>query len=80
MTVYVDNAYIKYGRMTMCHMVADTKEELDEMADRIGVRRKWRQASRIVHYDICKSKRELAVKLGAVEITTRQLVRILPPG
>lgn len=40
MTVYVDNALIPYGRMQMSHMIADTEEELHQMADDIGVKRK----------------------------------------
>lgn len=38
--VYVDNFESSYGRMIMCHMIADTKEELLEMVDKIGVARK----------------------------------------
>ena len=54
----------------MCHMVADTESELHEMAGRIGVARKWYQGD---HYDIALSKRAIAVSLGAVEITWREL-------
>jgi hypothetical protein len=69
MTVYVDSMKASFGRMTMCHMIADDEDELHAMADRIGVARKWHQ---INHYDICMSKRKLAVAAGAVEITFRQ--------
>lgn len=73
MTVYVDNMHEfpigKYKRMKMCHMVADTLIELDEMAEKIGINRKWFQGD---HYDICKSKRELAINNGAKEITMRE--------
>lgn len=41
MSVYVDAAIHPCGRMKMCHMMADTRPELVEMADRIGVARKW---------------------------------------
>jgi hypothetical protein len=60
--------------MLMCHMLADTDEELFEMVDKIGVRRKWHQAppKHDSHFDISKGKRELAVKAGAVQITLRQ--------
>jgi len=71
MAVYVDAPIHKFGRMVMCHMIADTPTELHSMADRIGVDRKWfqRQAS-FPHYDIAKSKRSLAVRFGAVELAT----------
>lgn len=40
MAVYVDDMYIiplgQFGNMKMSHMIADTKEELLEMADKIG--------------------------------------------
>ena len=80
MTVYVDDMLASYGRMKMCHMIADTEEELHAMADKIGVHRKWYQGppkTRHMHYDIALSKRELAIKNGAVEITQKQTVCIL---
>jgi hypothetical protein len=43
MTVYVDDVAHAFGRMKMCHMWADTLDELLAMADRIGVQRKWLQ-------------------------------------
>ena len=78
MTVYVDDMHLsemgQFGRMKMCHMIADTDEELHAMAARIGVARRWFQKpgtwSR--HYDIAMSKRALAVAAGAVEVTMRQ--------
>jgi len=75
MTVYVDDMRAKFGRLVMCHMVADTEAELHAMADRIGVDRKWYQyphKSRYPHYDIALSKRALAVAAGAVEISQRE--------
>lgn len=78
MSVYVDEPIWPFGRMLMCHMIGDTREELDRMADTIGVQRKWIQypGTTREHYDICKSKRVLAVKAGAVEVTARDLVRL----
>ncbi len=74
MTVYIDDMHKapigKFRRMKMSHMIADTEEELHAMADKIGVARKWYQGD---HYDICMSKRTLAVQLGAREITMKQL-------
>lgn len=74
MAVYVDAAVWPYGRMIMCHLLADTEEALHMMADRIGVSRRWFQHRRYPHYDICKAKRALAVKYGAKEINRRQFV------
>lgn len=72
MSVYVDNARLAYRRMKMCHMVADTLEELHQMADTIGIRRKWFQAhGHVPHYDISLSKREAAIRNGAVELNQR---------
>lgn len=75
MTVYVDDMRAPYGRMVMCHMLADTDDELHAMAKRIGVARKWWQSPARTsgsHYDIALTKRAAAVKAGAVEITYRQ--------
>lgn len=79
MAVYVDPAEWPYRSMIMCHMLADTDEELHAMADRLGINRKWFQKAGTSHrhYDICKSKRALAVKYGAIEITRQQLARML---
>lgn len=78
MSVYVDDMAAPFGNMVMCHMWADTNEELLAMADAIGVQRKWIQGHQElsfgkhknaswVHFDIAKSKRALAVKAGAIE-------------
>jgi len=76
--VYVDNFKAKYGRMIMCHMIADTQTQLLEMADKIGVQRKWIQdfSTPREHFDIALSKRELAVKEGAKQITMIELGRM----
>ncbi|NOU05310.1 MAG: DUF4031 domain-containing protein [Hyphomicrobiaceae bacterium] len=81
MTVYVDNMAAPFTpdhaptrKYIMCHMMADTEDEMHAMADKIGVSRNWFQ--RVPsgnHYDITKSKRAAAVRAGAVEITTREM-------
>lgn len=78
MPVYVDESQYPYGRMMMCHMIADTLDELHAMADRIGVARRWFQKhSSHPHYDICKSKRALAVTAGAIEVDRRGLIAVM---
>lgn len=78
MSVYVDDMAAPFGNMVMCHMWADTDDELLEMADKIGVQRKWIQGHKSlsfgkhknaswVHFDVAKSKRALAVRNGAIE-------------
>lgn len=73
MTVYVDDARIPYRGMKMCHMLPDATPEglaeLHEFAARLGLQRSWFQsAASTQHYDICLSKRKLALRLGAVEL------------
>lgn len=77
MTVYVDDMSVPYGRMKMCHMAADTRGELLEMVDRIGIDRRhiqkrgtWQE-----HFDISLGKKQLAIKAGAVLVTRKELVR-----
>lgn len=77
MTVYVDNARFPSSRMIMCHMIADTLEELHTMAATIGLRREWFQLLSYPHYDVSLSRRVEAVKRGAVELTQRDLVKVI---
>lgn len=78
MSVYVDDMAAAFGNMVMCHMWADSDEELLAMADKIGVQRKWIQGHQTlsfgkyknaswIHFDIAKSKRALANKYGAIQ-------------
>ena len=78
MSVYVDEARYRYRRMIMCHMLADTPAELHAMADRIGVARRWYQRhASTPHYDIAKSKRQLALAAGALELGRREVVEVI---
>jgi len=75
MTVYIDDMRASYGRFILCHMLASSDAELHEMAGRIGLSRKlWQRPTNTSgsHYDICLSKRAMAVAAGAVEVTMRQ--------
>jgi Protein of unknown function (DUF4031) len=77
MTVYVDDVRHRFGRMIMCHLFADTLDELLAMADRIGVARKWIQGhpqlsigkakdASWLHFDISLDKKASAIAAGAV--------------
>lgn len=82
MTVYVDvlmnHGWKLRGHPTKnCHMFTDGDiEELHEMAEAIGMKRSWFQDKRIKHYDLRASRRQKAIKLGAVEVSRREAVKI----
>ena len=77
--VYVDDMQAAFSRMKMCHMIADSTAELLAMADKIGVARRWIQKAGTCyeHFDVCLSKRKLAVLNGAKELTQKELGRML---
>lgn len=79
MAVFVDDMRAPFGRLIMCHMIADTSKELVAMARKIGVQTKWIQDKGTYreHFDIALSKRKLAVGAGAIEITQRALAERL---
>lgn len=77
MTVYVDDVRHQFGRMVMCHLWADTLDELLAMVDRIGVDRKWIQGhltlshgkhrdASWVHVDISLGMKARALAAGAI--------------
>jgi hypothetical protein len=76
--VYVDAPIWPHGRMLMCHMFAPSLEHLHAMAENLRIARRWFQDKPgFPHYDICKAKRELAIKNGAVAVASRELVTIV---
>jgi Protein of unknown function (DUF4031) len=80
MAVYVDTYRGKLGRMTMCHMIADTLEELHAMAAQIGMKREWfqdRPKASFPHYDLSLTRRKMAVEAGAIEVDKHKLVEII---
>lgn len=77
MSCYVDDVEHPFLGMLMCHLWADSLDELLEMVDRIGVERKWIQGhptlsfgkhrtASWVHFDIPKGKRARAIGAGAI--------------
>ncbi|EPQ6932423.1 DUF4031 domain-containing protein [Pseudomonas aeruginosa] len=83
MAVYVDDmrASLKVGNRTyvMCHMIADDEDELRAMAAAIGVQLRYHQYQGTYksHFDIALTKRALAVKRGALEITAQQVASMV---
>ncbi len=81
MTVYVDWLMHHGGSgffagKKSCHMFADSLNELHEMAEKIGMKRSWFQdnGQSAEHYDLVASRRALAIKYGAIELTERKQI------
>jgi hypothetical protein len=80
MTVYVDElqTYTGKGRLSgqWCHMMTDGDlVEHHALAEKVGLRREWFQASpNHPHYDLRPSKRAAAIKAGAVPISGTEMV------
>lgn len=83
MATYVDDMYLypigqfqRGGRLyKMSHLIADTQNELLAMCIHIGVATQWIQypGTPREHFDITMTKRELAIKAGAIDIPYRTL-------
>lgn len=72
MTVYVDDVRHRFGRMIMCHLWADSLDELHAAAAAIGIARRWFQDPVTMpkvswaHYDISLTMKAKALARGAV--------------
>lgn len=79
MSVFVDDAQIPYKSMKMCHMLADSTEELIAMAEAIGINRRHIQHAGTYreHFDVCLAKRQEAIKRGAIKVTFREVAKML---
>ena len=77
MSVYVDKTKNEFRGMIMCHMVADTLDELHAMAKKLGMKRSWFQSGSIPHYDVSLSKRRMAIEFGAIELDRKDFVMFI---
>jgi hypothetical protein len=77
MTVYVDDAKNEFRGMIMSHMIADTVDELHQMADDLGLFRAWYQPKSFPHYDVTPRVSQQAIRLGAIAVTQRELVEVI---
>ena len=86
MGVYVDRSRIPYvnaphwqqRRYRMSHLMADTTDELWEIADRLGLSRYVQNlGTPTEHLDVTDSKRRAAIAMGAQPVTGRDLVAII---
>lgn len=63
-----------------CHLFDDegNSEVLHKFAAEIGLRRRWvHVGTKLLHYDLINSKRQLAVRLGAKEVSRRFVANLL---
>jgi Protein of unknown function (DUF4031) len=79
MAVYVDDAFVHadWGRWTGGgHLQADSLEELNAFAERMGLKREWLQQREgrpdRDHYDLDRVGRDVAILMGAVPETARE--------
>ena len=82
MTVYVDDAFIqatvpngaRSHTSQWCHLTADSTEELVAFARKLGLRPAWIQypGTWKENFDVTQGKRAQAVRLGAVEVSSRE--------
>lgn len=84
MTIYVDELHTYRpvaGHTRWCHMATDGDlSELHGMAGGIGMRREWFQDKpSLAHYDLTPSRRALAIKCGAIEVDSMELMRRCSP-
>lgn len=83
MAVYVDDMMDcvpngKWRWTSNCHMTATSKEELHQFAAKLGMKRSWFQDKpRLPHYDLTKSRRAQAIRLGALPVDRRELVVLM---
>jgi hypothetical protein len=55
-----------------------TDDELHEFAEKLGLKRSWcQEKKRFRHYDLVRSKRELAIKNGAKELSLKEWLKKL---
>lgn len=81
MAVYVDTAIHILRDRRMCHMFSPDLDQLHDMANLIGIQRRWFQDPLTMrvswpHYDIDQPRRALAVGFGAIECDKYQTVAI----
>ena len=80
--IYVDplckHGWKLYGKyVKSCHLFTDGNiKELHEFAKKIGLKLVWFQMKSTPHYDLIESKRNEAIKQGAIEICFFKAVEI----
>jgi hypothetical protein len=77
--VYVDNMNAKTGDWICCNMVGDTDDELYAIAEQCGLKREWAKTGMYrnrAHFEVALSKKKLAIKAGAQEVSMVELMTL----
>ena len=73
--IYVDAAINHWKGKLWCHLTADSIVELHAFASRLGLRKEWFQNHKLIpHYDITEKKRLIAIRQGAIALTTEERI------
>lgn len=75
MAILIDQAQWPWRDWLWCHMVSDTSvEELKEFAAELGLPDRGFQGD---HFDVPDHMRGIAIAAGAIEVTSREILRAL---
>ena len=74
MAVYVDHPRWLWRELYWCHLGADSLLELHDFAALVGKPRRAFQCRRLPHYDLTVVQRAVAIELGALAVSSRELV------
>lgn len=79
MATYVDNSNNPRGRHRVCHLFADTTEELIQIGKKLGLNERWvsMRGTHLECFDLWRSKRTKAIKHGAISITRERVAEII---
>lgn len=83
MSVYVDEMSTciqseKWPYKYACHLVADSVEELQEFAMRLGLHPSWFQNKpESPHYDLTTRMRQRAIRLGAIALSRKKFLKLM---
>jgi len=75
MAILIDNAIWPWRDWLWCHMISDTSvDELKTFAAKLGIPDRGFQGD---HFDLPEHMREIAITHGAIEVTSREILRAL---
>ncbi len=83
MAVYIDDLAVLLRGRRMCHMAADSLEELHAMAEKVGIGREWfhdgdtpinKRLRLHSHYDVNLRESKLVIEQGAIVVQAADMV------